>query len=502
MSSGVESGGSIAAAVLLPVGVAFGAGWLAWQAGKLIVEANRSVDEEIREKKKQLEEAALLRKQSALAAHSQLVDMCTQILSQVEAAGAAAGAVSISALEQIKSDLRGICGKSIPEDTAQIERLNSFGFLKLSEIIDRQRALSEPRLETGTGLYQGTSLADLMHDINVAISAIRIQASGGENVQAADPDVLERVKLNEELSEVITQIMAALRHAGELASSYGMFASDVRWLQSCFNGIDRQIESLLMPSTPNSDLKKGIKRLKESLERYDELMPSIEKDRRKFDALYKIYCNASEALGETIESAQSFKSAKDLDNRLEALRQRAALARECAELYRHFGREAYICYAWDQELSALGYKVHTRTEIAEMANFRPERARLGSTKIPPYRWKGEELTQLYSIASECSLQIIAHEDGSVTMKALADTDGADAVPVQAQLCSRLKMLHENLRKNWFITYEYKETASADEVTSAAEWFGSDDSAWKSHQDEVIPGRRLAEEEELRHMHMK
>ena len=96
MSSGVESGGSIAAAVLLPVGVAFGAGWLAWQAGKLIVEANRSVDEEIREKKKQLEEAALLRKQSALAAHSQLVDMCTQILSQVEAAGAAAGAVSIS----------------------------------------------------------------------------------------------------------------------------------------------------------------------------------------------------------------------------------------------------------------------------------------------------------------------------------------------------------------------------------------------------------------------
>ena len=36
MSSGVDSGGIVAAAVMLPVGVAFGAGWLAWQGGKLL----------------------------------------------------------------------------------------------------------------------------------------------------------------------------------------------------------------------------------------------------------------------------------------------------------------------------------------------------------------------------------------------------------------------------------------------------------------------------------
>lgn len=51
MSSGVDSGGIIAAAVMLPVGVAFGAGWLAWQGGKLIVEANRVADRQIAEKK-------------------------------------------------------------------------------------------------------------------------------------------------------------------------------------------------------------------------------------------------------------------------------------------------------------------------------------------------------------------------------------------------------------------------------------------------------------------
>lgn len=52
MSSEVDSGGIVAAAVMLPVGIAFGAGWLAWQGGKLLFEANRAVDRQIAEKKK------------------------------------------------------------------------------------------------------------------------------------------------------------------------------------------------------------------------------------------------------------------------------------------------------------------------------------------------------------------------------------------------------------------------------------------------------------------
>ena len=50
MSSEVNSGGVIAAAVALPVAMAFGAGWLAWKAGKLLVEANISANRQIAEK--------------------------------------------------------------------------------------------------------------------------------------------------------------------------------------------------------------------------------------------------------------------------------------------------------------------------------------------------------------------------------------------------------------------------------------------------------------------
>ena len=84
MSSGVEADGIVAAAVVLPAAAAYGAGWLAWQAGKLLIEANRAANKQIAEKKRQIEEAARHRKMAAISAHSQLVDMCTQILSQIE----------------------------------------------------------------------------------------------------------------------------------------------------------------------------------------------------------------------------------------------------------------------------------------------------------------------------------------------------------------------------------------------------------------------------------
>lgn len=56
MSSGTDSGGVIALAVTAPVAIAFGAGWLAWQGGKLLYEANEKVNRQIADKKKELAE--------------------------------------------------------------------------------------------------------------------------------------------------------------------------------------------------------------------------------------------------------------------------------------------------------------------------------------------------------------------------------------------------------------------------------------------------------------
>ncbi len=143
------------------------------------------------------------------------------------------------------------------------------------------------------------------------------------------------------------------------------------------------------------------------------------------------------------------------------------------------------------------YTVHTRKDIAEMSRHKPQHARLGENKLPFYNWNEDDLTQLYSMTSECSLQVIVHDDGSVTMQAISDADDSTAKAVQSNHCSLLSQLHENLRKNWFVMYDYQEKASPDEVTSAAEWFSSEDSAWKPDRSEFITEQRRKEKGESR-----
>lgn len=490
MSSGVDSGGTIAAAVMLPVSVAFGAGWLAWQGGKLLLEANRAADKRIAEKKQQLEDAAMHRKRSALAAHSQLVDMCTQLIFQIEGNSAAASIIDFASLEQLKAELHDICNESIPDDVMQLESLNSLGFLKLERMIDKQQYLSGLQIEENSGgLYRGLSLADLMRDMKIAIAAMDIQATDGKDVRAADPIVLERIKLNEKLASVTARIMVALEDVSELSSSYGLSVSNSAWLHSCFNGVNEQIGILYMPSTSNSELKKGIRRLESLLEQHEMLMPSIEEEQKKFVALYKVYEDASKALGEPAASIKSFESLESLEESLLMLKRRSERAEECAEIYKKLGSAAYICYAWDQELRSLGYSVHTRKDIAEMAEHKPQHACIGENKLPFYNWNDDDLTQLYSMSSECSLQVIVHDDGSVTMKAISDADENEAKAVQANHCSFLTKLHDGLRKNWFVIYDYQETASSDEITSTAEWFGSENSAWKPDRSGFVTEQR-------------
>lgn len=477
MSSMVESDGAIAAAVMLPIAAVYGAGWLAFQIGKSLLEANRAIDRQIAEKKRQIDQAAMHRKRSALAAHDQLVDMCTQVLSQIDSTGVRA--IDFAELEQVKSELQGICNARVPEDVMQIESLTSLGFLKLDEMVAKQKHLASLQLEEKNHcLYRGLALADLMQDVNVAVSAMGIRATEGKDVRAADPVVLERAKLNEKLGDVAARTLERLEYAKELSAEGGLSASNNAWFHSCFNGIDDQFDVLYMPSTSNTDLKKGIKRVEGMLKRFDMLIPTLEKE-RKMMSLYKVYKVAAKNLGESVADIGSFRNMKALENELQLLKKRSERAQECAKIYQKLGPTAYICYAWDQELRAIGYSVHSRKDVADMASAEPQKACRNGIEIPPYVWNGEELTQIYSMASKCSLQVIVHDNGSVSMQAVSDADSSTAMAVQANHCANLSQIRENLKKNWLITYDkFEEKASSNEITSTAEWFHSKGGAWE------------------------
>lgn len=490
MSSEVEAGGIVAAAVMLPVAVAFGTGWLAWQGGKFLIEANRAVDRQIEEKKNQIEEAARHRKMKAIAAHNQLVDMCSQILSQLEMESSACNILTFAEIEQLKYDLKKICDENIPDDTVRIESLTSLGYLKLDKVVRQQRQIAALKLsDSDAGLYRGLSVADLMDDLRIAIAVMEIHETVGKDITVADPVVLERAKLNKKFENVTDKILHALSFVDSLTTDYGLTISGSTWFHSCFNGIDTLIESLCRPTVSNQELKKGIQRLEAAFEQYEMMAPSIEKEVKKKFALYEIYAEASKALGEKVESIKRFSSSAEIEDRLEYLKKRAEKAQQCAEIYNKLGPAAYLCYAWDQELQAMGYQIHTRKRIMEMAGTKPLHARLGESKLPFYRWDEDELTQLYSITSECSLQVIVHEDGTVSMQTIADDDNGDVVVAQHSHCSQLKALYERLRKNWFVIYNFEETESPDSVTTVAGWRTSKNYAWRDTDREIITDQR-------------
>lgn len=490
MSSEVDGIGVIAAPVVLPAAVAFGAGWLAWQAGKLLVEANRAADRQIAEKKRQLEEAAHHRKMAALAAHRQLVDMCSQIFSQLESGSSVGSIVGFAEIEQLKYDLKKISEEPIPNDAAQIESLTSLGYLKLDKIVRQQKQIASLELsDSEAGLYRGLSVADLMDDLRIAIAAMDIKATIGKDVKAADPVVLERAKLNRAFEDITKQIMSALEYVDKLTSTYGLTEAAKAWFRSCFNGIDVLIETLCRPTTSNKELKKGIRRLKETVERYEMMAPSIEQEITKMISLYEVYADAAKTLGEKVAPFRSFKTSAEIEKELKFLQKRAEKAQECAAIYQKLGPAAYMCYAWDQELQAMGYGVHTRKKIIEMASKKPQHAKLGDDKLPFYQWDEDELTQIYSITSECSLQVIVHEDGAVSMQTIADADNGGTIAAQHSHCSQLKELHERLRKNWFILYNFEETKSPDSVTTVAEWKTSTDYGWRDTEHEIITDQR-------------
>lgn len=503
MSSEVYAGGLVARAVVLPVAAAYGAGWLAWQGGKLLIEAGQAVNREAEEKKRIIAERNLQRKKLAYATREHLVDMCNGIMNELNAVMVSADISDYEVIEQLKKELTEIINLDVPKDVGCLEGANLLGFSKVETIVNKQKLIKDVSLScSNESGYQKYAVADLMADFKIALMAATINETVGTNVNSADSIVLERAKLNTRFMTVVSKIMLSLEHVEKLTKEYGLSEASTKWLHSCFNGIDSAITFLSQPTTSNKDLKKGIRRLEEMMEQYEMMIPSIDKACVEMQALYKVYVEASNALGEKIEKKRTFKNSKDLETRLQELKERSKRAEQCAEAYKKLGKNAYICYAWDQELSALGYAVHSRKEIMEKANVKPKHAQIGDVKMPYYKWRELEMTQLYSVTKKCDLQVIVHEDGTVSMKTIANGSGESvAEATQSSHCNKLKRLHENLRKNWFLIYDYEERASAEKVISFDEWFSAEDNEWRKlsqvQAGEKIVGERKRERENVR-----
>ena len=153
------------------------------------------------------------------------------------------------------------------------------------------------------------------------------------------------------------------------------------------------------------------------------------------------------------------------------------------------------------ELRDMGYEVHSRQKITEMAEQKPKRAVHGDTKLPFYEWSDSDLTQLYSVTDDLALQLIVHEDGAISMQTIADGVGSATIEAQKSHCSQMKQIRERLKKNWFISYDLEETESPEEVTTVAAWRASDSNVWTEAARGLVVDKRKTDKtvEKARYM---
>ena len=150
----------------------------------------------------------------------------------------------------------------------------------------------------------------------------------------------------------------------------------------------------------------------------------------------------------------------------------------------------------------MGYKVHSREKISEMVGDMPTRAEIDSHELPFYEWSDSDLTQLYSLSSQCNLQVIVHEDGSVSMQTIADTEDDSIANIQRSHCAQLEALHKRLKENWFVIYDYEETESPDVITTISQWKTSEDNAWGEQGRSMEDDRRFRKKKEEKNRYMR
>ena len=176
------------------------------------------------------------------------------------------------------------------------------------------------------------------------------------------------------------------------------------------------------------------------------LLPEVQKEMDRFAALYPVYRQAAQALLADVQPPRAFDTADALEREMKRLQQREKQAEKCRRIYEKLGQAGYLCYAWDQELRAMGYQVYDRDAVRRMAESRPVYASPEGKKLPFYQWDPETMTQFYQVESGCSLQLVVHPDGTTTMQNITEGDEDRAVQTQKKHCAALTVLRQRLRE--------------------------------------------------------
>lgn len=448
-----------------------GAGWLAWQSGKLLVaggqqllEANRSINAEIARKKAERKTGDVLRRQRATAGFEKILQVCGSLRDDL-AIRATAGVPGQEELTMLRAQTEDILRTPMPEDAERIESVNAMLLARLKEIKTRFKAVDT------ADAHHKESEAKLQQILAALESSFAVMpVESGIDIQAPDPDIAERALLNERLNTAAVNALSAWDFVMEYSQAVGISTGNMNWIESCLGDAQACIHELCDPTISNAAFKDGLCRLEEDVDRFERFVPILSRERAELTALYSAYAEAAKVMGEKVRPLLSFHASKrELEDEMRRLGEHFKRAQECNRIYHALGKSGYLCYAWDQVLQELGYTVHSRQHIHDLSARDLEYAQTDAGVFPFYTWGTDKLTQFYRITEDCDLQLLVHNDGTITMQTIAGKNDEIVKSVQKSHCERLKAVRERLQADWFINYDGEEVLPPDTVLTAEEW---------------------------------
>lgn len=279
------------------------------------------------------------------------------------------------------------------------------------------------------------------------------------------PQQKKKNELNKEFKQLINKIRDILIIEQKRSRIFPVSEKNICTLKRLFDGIDTIVNEFKSPEISNGELEKGIEFLQERLKEYSFLMEILNQEEAEFMAYYEDYHKIMEELGQEYYLPIEFSDMGEMKENLEVAREKLKVAEQKAKLFKMLGKEAYICYAYDEELRALGYEVMSDTDRIKEIKKELGMHVSNGFEIPAYNAPdNKSALQIYDIDENCELQVIVHPDGSTTMATFMKGNDADhTIASQKKYCRKSKVLARRLRENWFIISDLQETESPSKV---------------------------------------
>lgn len=275
----------------------------------------------------------------------------------------------------------------------------------------------------------------------------------------------EREKLNKEFRQTVNDIRNILMIEQKRSQMIPISKESISVLKSLFDGIDIIIQEIQNRKMSNIDFDEGIQFLKKRLDEYIYMMEILNLEEAEFMEYYENYRNIMSELGQEYYESIEFSDIDELKEHLKYAKEKIELAKQRAQILKILGKEAYICYAYDEELKALGYEVMSDDERIKVIKKELGVHVSNGYEIPAYNAPdSKSAMQIYDLDENCELEVIIHPDGSTTMSTYMKGDEPDDTIIsQKKHCRKSKLLAKRLRENWFILSDAREVESASQV---------------------------------------